>query len=314
MPDESEIHRMAEISAEHYLQGRSKVEIATAHGISRFQVARLLDQARSEGIVQIRVVNPLEAGSERSELAQRLGISSVTVVAQRSGETLRGALARQAAAKLQLQLHDGARLGVAWSRTLMLLPEHLQGLPAVDVVQLVGPLSAHGSSTAASTGLIHTLASLAGGQVWPLPTPLVVDSDEVAASLRAMDEVRAALEAADDLDMAVISIGGWSEGSSTLWSRLSEQEQNRALEAGVVAECSGILVTQTGEVASSGLEGRVIGVRPEQLRRARVLALAPAQHHPEAVIAAARAGIVDDLVLSPELAVQVEEIVAGGVA
>lgn len=301
----SEVQLMAEVAAEHYLQDRSKVEIASERGISRFQVARLLDRARSEGIVQIRVVNPLDAGEDHAALAARLGISSATVVTPRAGETLRSALARQAAELLQHRLHDGARLGVAWSRTLMHLPEHLSSLPRVDIVQLVGPLSAPGTSAAASTGLIHTLGSLARGQIWPLPTPLIVDNDDVAASLRAMAEVRAALEAADDLDFAVVSVGGWGEGASTLRARFGPQELQAAVEAGVVAECSGILVTAEGQLARSGMESRVIGVKPEQLRNARVIALAPAQEHPEAVIAAARAGFIDDLVLSAELAPRV---------
>lgn len=302
MADARETALMVELASEHYLQERSKVEIAQRHGLSRFQVARLLEAAREEGIVQIRIVNPLDAGAAHSELAEALGISTVTVAAQRSGESLRPALARHAAALLQQRLHEGARLGVAWSRTLMHLPEHLSALPTVDVVQLVGPLSAPGTTTAASTGLIHTLGSLAGGQVWPLPTPLILDSEEVAASLRGMDEVRAALEAADDLDLAVVSIGAWGEGASTLWGRFSEDERERAQAAGVVAECSGILLTAEGEVARTGLESRVIGVKPEQLRRTRVIGLAPALAHPEAVVAAARAGFVDELVLSEELA------------
>ena len=305
MADARETALMVELASEHYLQERSKVEIAQRHGLSRFQVARLLEAAREEGIVQIRIVNPLDAGATHSELAEALGISTVTVAAQRSGEFLRPALARHAAALLQQRLHEGARLGVAWSRTLMHLPEHLSALPTVDVVQLVGPLSAPGTTTAASTGLIHTLGSLAGGQVWPLPTPLILDSEEVAASLRGMDEVRAALEAADDLDLAVVSIGAWGEGASTLWGRFSEDERERAQAAGVVAECSGILLTAEGEVARTGLESRVIGVKPEQLRRARVIGLAPALAHPEAVVAAARAGFVDELVLSEELATRV---------
>lgn len=305
MSQKSDIQLMAEVSAEHFLKGRSKVEIAADHGISRFQVARLLERARHEGIVQIRVVNPLDTGEDQVALASRLGISSATVVTPRTGETLRSALARQAAQLLQQKLHDGARLGVAWSRTLMHLPDHLQGLPRVDIVQLVGPLSAPGTSASASSGLVHALGSMAGGQVWPLPTPLIVDSDEVAASLRAMAEVRAALEAADDLDVAVVSVGGWGEGASTLRARFSPQEQQDAVEAGVVAECSGILVTANGDIARSGMENRVIGVRAEQLRSTRVIALAPAQERPEAVIAAARAGFVDDLVLSEDLALRV---------
>ncbi|NLS10890.1 Cro/Cl family transcriptional regulator [Nesterenkonia sp. MY13] len=310
MAEETEIALMVELASEHFLQGCSKVEIAQRHGISRFQVARLLDAARDEGIVQIRVVNPLDSGQDHAELAEALGISTVSVVAQRSDESLRSALARRAAGLLQQRLQDGARLGVAWSRTLMHLPEHLRSLPEVDIVQLVGPLSAPGTSTAASTGLIHTLGSLAGGQVWPLPTPLVVDNDEVASSLRGMTEVGAALEAADELDVALVSIGGWGEGASTLWGRFSPEEQASAEEAGVQAECSGILITGDGQVARSGMEDRVIGVRPDQLRRTRVIALAPAQGHPEAVLAAARAGFVDDLILSGELAAEVAQLIS----
>lgn len=300
----NEIQLMVEVATRYFLQGSSKVEIAAEYGISRFQVARLVERARQEGIVQIRVVNPLDAGESHGELAHRLGVSSVTVVTPRPGETLRSALARQAAELLQRRLHEGVRLGVAWSRTLMHLPEHLSALPRADIVQLVGPLSAPGTSAAASAALIHTLGSLAGGGVWTLPTPLLVDSDEVAASLRAMDEVRDALEAADALDLAMISIGGWGEGASTLRARFNAQQLQAAAEAGVVAECSGILLTIDGEVARPGMENRVIGVRPDQLQRARVIALAPAQEHPQAIIAAARAGFVDDLVLAADLVPQ----------
>ncbi|GGE58434.1 sugar-binding transcriptional regulator [Nesterenkonia cremea] len=302
MPEDSDLSLMAALAGEHYLDGRSKVELARTHGLSRFQVARLLDQARDEGIVRITIVDPTQAGQGRGDLAARLGINSVTVVPQRSDETMRSALARQVAQILPQRVHDGGRLGVAWSRTLMHLPEHLDALPRVDIVQLVGPLSAPGSSTAASSTLIHTLGSYSGGQVWPLPTPLIVDSPEVAAALRPLEEVSAALEAAASLDVAVVAIGGWGPGASTLWGRMGEQEQERARAAGVVSECSGILMDIEGNVAESGMEDRVIGVRPEQLKRAHVIAVAAAVEHPEAVLAAVRAGVVDDLVLSAELA------------
>ncbi|GAB3190040.1 sugar-binding transcriptional regulator [Nesterenkonia suensis] len=301
---------MAELASEYYLEGRSKVDIARRHDLSRFQVARLLDQARDEGIVRITIVNPSDAGAEHEGLAETLGISSVTVVAQRSDETMRSALARQVGHLLPRRLHDGARLGVAWSRTLMHLPEHLDALPRVDIVQLVGPLSAPGSSTAASSALIHTLGASAGGEVWPLPTPLIVDSAEVARGLRATDEVRAALEAADELDVAVVSLGAWQPGGSTLWSRFSEEERQRAVDADVVTECSGILVDSAGRVVRSVLQDRVVGVYPQQLRRARVIAVAPAVGHPEAVMAAARGGFVDDLIISAELADQLLDVLA----
>ena len=301
---------LAELASEYYIDGRSKVEMARRHGLSRFQIARLLDQARAEGVVRITIVNPSGGGSGHEGLAEALGVSTVTVVAQRSDETLRAALARQVADLLPHRLHDGARLGAAWSRTLMHLPEYLGELPKVDVVQLVGPVSAPGSTAGDSSTLVHQLGLRAGGQVWPLPTPLIVESAAVAASLRASHEVRSALDAADELDVAVVAIGAWAAGTSTVWARVSEDEKRRASEAGAVAECSGILLDALGNVARTGMEERVIGVTSEQLRRTRVLAVAPAVGHPESVLAAVRGGFVDDLVISADLADQVAELVA----
>ena len=258
--------------------------------------------------MRIQIVDPTAAGHDHTLLAQRLGIASVTVATARPGESMRVAIARQVATLLPQRLREGGRLGVAWSRTLMHLPDALEELPQADVVQLVGPLSAPGHSTAQSSALVHTLGAHAGGQVWALPTPLIVDSAAVAASLRSMEEVRTALDAADTLDVAVVSLGAWSPGASTLWARIGADEQRRAREAGVVAEVCGILLDEPGAIWHSPLEDRVIGVRPDQLRRARVIAAAPAVGEPEAVIAAARSGLVDDIVLAPELAAQVSAL------
>lgn len=296
------------LATEHHLEGTPKIELARRHDLSRFQVARLLDEARAEGIVRIEVVDPTAAGRDLSPLAEKLGISSVTVAVARPGEAPRAAIARQVAELLRRHLCEGGRLGVAWSRTLMRLPAALDELPAADIVQLVGPVSTAGHSTAQSSALVHELGARSGGQVWALPTPLIVDSPQVAASLRSMEEVRTALDAADGLDVATVSVGAWAEGTSTLWARLRPAEQQRALDAGVVAEICGILLGESGAVWHSAVEDRVIGVRPDQLRRARVIAAVPAVGHPEAVVAAARSGLVDDIVLVPELAEQVEAL------
>lgn len=54
--DEAELLRA--ISTDFYLEGRSKVDIAKEYGLSRFQVARMLDTARERGIVTITVRDP----------------------------------------------------------------------------------------------------------------------------------------------------------------------------------------------------------------------------------------------------------------
>ena len=45
----------ASVARRYYLDGRSKVEIAEEFALSRFKVARLLDDARSSGLVRIEI-------------------------------------------------------------------------------------------------------------------------------------------------------------------------------------------------------------------------------------------------------------------
>lgn len=46
---------MGMVARRYYQQGRSKVDIAQELGLSRFKVARLLDQARDTGLVRIEI-------------------------------------------------------------------------------------------------------------------------------------------------------------------------------------------------------------------------------------------------------------------
>src|SRR6266536_5132830 len=65
----AELVRAASIARRYFLDGRSKSEIADEFGVSRFKVARILDDARAEGIVRIEIRLP--AGLDAS-LAQAL--------------------------------------------------------------------------------------------------------------------------------------------------------------------------------------------------------------------------------------------------
>ena len=46
----TDVLRLAAIARDFYLDGKSKIEIAESYGISRFKVARLLEEARAAGV------------------------------------------------------------------------------------------------------------------------------------------------------------------------------------------------------------------------------------------------------------------------
>ena len=59
----------ASVARRYYIDGASKVEIADELGLSRFKVARLLDEARESGLVRIEIGH---AGAVDVELSDRL--------------------------------------------------------------------------------------------------------------------------------------------------------------------------------------------------------------------------------------------------
>jgi DNA-binding transcriptional regulator LsrR (DeoR family) len=71
----------ASIARRYYVDGRSKVEIADEFQLSRFKVARLLEAARSSGMVRIEIGYPGGIDLDLSaRLQETLGLRRAIVV------------------------------------------------------------------------------------------------------------------------------------------------------------------------------------------------------------------------------------------
>jgi DNA-binding transcriptional regulator LsrR (DeoR family) len=294
---------LALIGRDYYLDNRSKVEIATAYGISRFQVARYLDEARAAGIVKIEVHFPNSGPpTDASQLAGLLGIKRVVVV-RTAGDVVqqRDALGQAAAKELMNAARAGMTVGISWSRTLDVAAHYVTELPKCEVVQLAGALPVAGNGNPLE--LIQRLGRVAGGKTWPMWAPLVVDSAATANGLRRQPEISDALNKADSLDLAVIAIGAWGPDVSTVWDRVDNPVRKAALEAGAVAECSGRLIDAKGAAVTTELDARIIAVTLAQLQSTpNVVAVAQGAGRADAVRASAAAGIVSTLIVDEELA------------
>ncbi|MER1994964.1 MAG: sugar-binding domain-containing protein [Arthrobacter sp.] len=280
------------------------MEIARDYGISRFQVARYLDEARALGIVRIDVRFP-EAAADLApaRLAAALGVEQVRISPTGADDrTTREAMAQQAAAEIMAAAAPEANIGVSWSRTLDLAARYVTGLPPCSIVQLAGALPVPGSGN--SLELIQNLGRHDGVATWPLWAPLVVDSALTARSLRNQPEIGDTLAKASSLDAAVVAIGAWAPGLSTVWNRVDNRVKLDAAEAGAVAECSGRLLDAGGRPVLSELDERVLAVSLEQLQSTpKVVAVAQGAARADAVRAVLAAGFVTTLLIDEELAV-----------
>ncbi|MCE3246069.1 MAG: hypothetical protein K0S72_2197 [Arthrobacter sp.] len=310
MPEHSHEELLARISSEYYLENRSKVEIAGTYNVSRFQVARLLAEARERGIVEIKVHFPSRvSAADIRRIESVLGIREV-IVADTTGDAIqaRGILAKAAAAEVSRQAPADGTLGISWSRTLDVASRLVRELPRCDIVQLAGALPAEGDSNPLE--LIQRLGHLSGGLTWPLWAPLVVEDPTTAAGLRRQPEIAGALAKADSLDLAVVAIGAWKPGTSTVWERADAEVREAAVEAGAVAECSGRLLNAAGVPVESGLDEQIIAVTIKQLQRTpKVIAVAQGEARAEAVLAVAKAGFVTTLIVDAPLAQAITDLI-----
>lgn len=288
---------MADVARAYYLESASKVDIAARHGISRFQVAKLLDDALALGVVSIRIRDPRDQRSDLDDrLAGALGVRRVDVVdggAEQVGIAVMHAL--------QEHVRAGQTIGISWSRTMDLAAKHFPDLPPCTIVQLAGALQNQGAGSLPA--VIQRLGRSEDITTLPVHAPLVVGSPATATDLMHQPEIAEALTVAGSLDLAVVAIGAWRAGESSVWEKVSETDRADATAAGVVGEISGRLFDTAGNAVHTALDARTIGVRLDQLARTpEIVAVARGAHRVAATAAAVRSGFVTHLVVDRPLA------------
>ncbi|MDN5796862.1 MAG: transcriptional regulator [Intrasporangium sp.] len=329
MPDErrrpGELVLAAAVARRYYLHGQSKVEIADALGVSRFKVARLIDYARESGIVRIEIVTESGIDLDRSTRLQEVfGLRHAVVVTGRAptestsplesalagaslaGASLAGAsLAQLGAAAAELLgevLAEGDVLGLPWSRSVDVMTRSLRDLPRVEVVQLTGALEVPGydSSTVAS---VRRAARVSGGRSAIFYAPFLLEDASSAAALRREPQVARVLAQASRVTVAVVGIGAWQGGLSTVFDVAPSADRDAAAAAGVVGEIGGILFDAAGAIVECPLSERLVTISGPNLRAIReVVAITAGAARHAAVRAAVAGGLVDALVVDLALA------------
>lgn len=283
----------------YYLDGKQKSEVAEELGISRFRVARLLDEARAQGIVHIHVEMPtfvdLQLGDE---VAKRFGLTrAITVQTFENLPDVSSTLVGAAAAELLAgTLSDADTLGISWGESLTRVVDAVENLPAVDVVQMVGGVHA-AEMNVSGVELVRRLSEKTGGKAYPLHVPLLVGSPSMAMQLRSDRSLEDSFARFEKVTVALVGIGSWTPPRSSLLQELSEEERTELIAAGAVGDlCTHVFNENGSALSTSGLE-RALGISLDQLRKVpSVIAVASGPEKVQAIASALRSGVVSILV------------------
>jgi DNA-binding transcriptional regulator LsrR (DeoR family) len=300
----AELVLTATVARRFYLEGVNKSDIAAELGLSRFKVARMLDWARATGLVRIELDTRGEIDLDLSvRLRAAHGLKHCVVIDAPDDDEalLRNALGRAAAELLSEIVEPGDVLGLAWARSLMAMRTSLSRLPACDVVQLTGALSLPDDDS--SIELVRDLARKSNGRGFVYYAPMVVPDAATARALRTQPDIARAIGRYPDVTKAVIGVGAWQHGLSTVVGALTEQERREIYDLGVRGELSGVQIDGAGNPVTTPLTDRLIGIDAEQLHAVPdVIAVAYGTAKVDAVHAGIRGEFITSLVTHTALA------------
>lgn len=298
-PGPAALVRAAAVARRYYLDDRTKVQIAQELGLSRFQVARLLELARETGLVRVEIGHPGLVDVDLSaRLQERYGLRRAVVVDATDDDpgTLAAQVGQMAADLLAEVVGPDDVLGVAWARAVGAVARHLPRLPAVPVVQLTGAMSLPGSGDS-SFDIVRDVARATGGPAYVYYAPIVLPDAATAAALRGHSDVARAFEQVSRVTLAVIGLGRCAPGLSTLYDAASARDHAELERLEVCAEVCGVFLSTTGEAVETELARRVIAPDAATLRAVPdVLAVVYGVEKVAAARAALASGLLSGLV------------------
>jgi deoxyribonucleoside regulator len=287
----------------YYIEELTQKEIAHRFKMSRVKVTRLLQKAREQGLVEIRIANVQTSHLRlESSLRAALGLKDAMVIPTPvRSEDLRPSLARAAATYLTRVAQPGLQVGLGMGRTLAEIPNQMdQAEPGrggvCHFVEMVGGIGRGLSFD--SYKVSSLLAECCGGEVEHVYTPVIVETPAAREALLSDPQIRSVLERAAESELALVSVGTVDLDSFLYHAGYSNELGIRALQdLKAVGDVLGHFFDANGQPVPNPIEERLIGLSLTELAHIpTVICVAGGRPKVPSILGAARGGYVHVLI------------------
>ena len=285
----------------YYMEDNTQAQIAEVMGISRAKVIRLLEEARTQGIVQFSFrKNDSQRISAEQLLIDRFGLKDAFVVpTPLDSSAINQSIAQSAAHYVSDHLREDGYLNIGYgdtvSRMLGFLAKNRE--ESLNVVSLTGGVSYYlptVGTTAYSMRLFLT------------PSPLVVSSRQVRDALldeKSLQDVSTMTEYAD---MSGVGIGAAVEGATVLRNGILNEGELTVLKMqGAVGDVLNHFMDKDGNLIQTEIEDRVISTDLDKLRQLKnVVGVAGGKDKVTAIKAVLNGGYLNVLITDSDTAAE----------
>jgi DNA-binding transcriptional regulator LsrR (DeoR family) len=153
-------------------------------------------------------------------------------------------------------IKPGDVLGMSWSRTLSGLAASMTQIPPCPIVQLTGAVPPPDGRDLLD--LVRSVARVGGGPAHVFYAPMILDDAETAEAIRRQSDIAGAFSLVPSVTMAVVAIGAWAPGLSTIYDAVTPAERDTLAALGVRAELAGVFIGEDGRLVATPLDSRMI--------------------------------------------------------
>ncbi|MFA7565452.1 MAG: sugar-binding domain-containing protein [Alkalispirochaeta sp.] len=284
-------------------------EIAQAMKVSRAKVSRLLNYARDEGIVEIRVVDRRDAADPLvADLTTRYrsltNLHIVNVTQDCSAAECLNRVTQAAAAYLADNVFSNNQIvGVAAGETVSLTARNLKrrGYRGIRVVQLQGNTVAGPTGIGYIAGILQPFGDILDAELLLFPVPFVFFDTETRRRMWDEPSIRLAREYQQKADVYIFSVGiGHLTWERTLiHAGLDDNVERRVLlDHSIVGDLAGVFFRSDGSYNDLSVNERASGPPLEFYRQVKhSVCIASGSDKVPALHAVLEAGYVSDLVI-----------------
>ncbi|WP_164988918.1 sugar-binding transcriptional regulator [Fictibacillus sp. S7] len=299
--EQDKLKKVIEAAKLYYLLDYNQNQIAAEMGISRPTVSRMLQLAKSEGIVQIKIMDP-ENDIEQlsSELEQKFHLKKAIVasIPQYDSGLIKEELGEKAAAYLYEITQDGDVIGVTWGTTLYNVACHLKQkfVKDVKVVQLKGGIS-HSETHTYHSEVLSLFGKAYNTAPIYLPLPAIVDHVVVKQAMEADRHIKRILDLGKEANIAVFTIGAVKSESLLFQLGYFSEEDQKQIRSEAAGDLCSRFIDENGEILNADINERTLGIDLKELKKKdHSILVAGGQQKVEGICAALKGGYANVLV------------------
>ncbi|NUF98151.1 sugar-binding transcriptional regulator [Lactobacillus mellis] len=267
----NKIKQALQVSRMYYLDGASQVDIAHQLQLSRPTVSRLLQFAKEQHLVEIKIQDPFQdVALLRQQLQQRYQLKEVLIASQTNTNNLNilESLGQQTANYLDRIVHNHDIIGISWGRTMAAVAHYLHPNSAqgVQLVQLKGSV-ANSQENNYAFEITHRFNQAFQTTAEILPLPVIFDNVATKKVVFHDRFINSVLEKGRAANIALYTVGTTLPQAMLFRLGYFTPAAIKHLQQVSVGDLVSRFITAQGQIADAQLNERTVSIELEALKK-----------------------------------------------